>query len=219
MKYIKLMMIVIAAASLMLPGFNDAYARGGGGGGHMGGGGGHEGGWSGGRGGGDFERGGGGRGGGEGRGGDWGDRGDHGDHGDHGDQNRRNNRNNNNNTTNNVNVYGGGWGGDDWGWGAADGALAGMAIGAAIGSAAQPSTVVVEAPSTTVIQQSYPAAPAYGTQVTTLPEGCTSQNVNGVMAYQHGSTWYRPYFGSNGVYYEVVAPPPAEGSVSVGQGQ
>ena len=115
---------------------------------------------------------------------------------------------------------GGGWSGGGWGWGAADDALAGMAVGAAIGAAAsQPSTIVVEQPSTTVVQQSAPAAPAYGTQVTQLPGGCTSQNVHGVMAYQCGSTWYRPYFGANGVYYEVVSPPPAEGSVSTAPAQ
>jgi hypothetical protein len=139
---------------------------------------------------------------------------------DHRPDNRNdNNRNSNNgNTTNNVNVYGNGgdWG---WGWGAGDDALAGMAVGAAIASAAsQPSTVIVEQPSTTVVQQAAPSAPAYGTQVTTLPAGCTAENIHGTMAYRCGSVWYRPYFGSSGVYYEVVPPPPAEGSVSMGQG-
>jgi hypothetical protein len=119
-----------------------------------------------------------------------------------------------------VNVYGGGGWDGGWGWGAADDALAGMAVGAAIGAAAsQPSTVIVEQPSTTVIQQPAPGAPAYGSVVTTLPAGCVSQNVKGIMAYQCGSTWYRPFFGSSGVYYEVVSPPPAEGAVSTGQGQ
>jgi hypothetical protein len=95
-----------------------------------------------------------------------------------------------------------------------------MAVGAVIGAAAsQPSTVIVEQPSTTVIQQPVPAAPAYGTLVTILPPGSESRNVNGIMAYQCGSTWYRPYFGANGVYYEVVSPPPAEGSVSTAPAQ
>lgn len=117
-------------------------------------------------------------------------------------------------------MTGGGNGDWGWGWGAADDALAGMAIGAAIGAAAsQPSTVIVEQPATTVIQQAAPIAPAYGTQVTVLPPGCTAQNIHGTMAYTNGSVWYRPYFGANGVYYEVVSPPPAEGSVSVGQGK
>jgi hypothetical protein len=118
-----------------------------------------------------------------------------------------------------VNVYGGGGWDGGWGWGAADDALAGMAVGAAIGAAAsQPSTVIVEQP-TTVIQQPAPASPAYGSVVTTLPSGCVSQNVKGIMAYQCGPTWYRPFFGSSGVYYEVVSPPPAEGTVLTGQGQ
>lgn len=213
MKTLRTIVITIAVTVMILPGFNSVCARGGG---HMGGGA-HEGGWSGGRGGGDFGRGGGDfdRGG---RGGDWGERGDgqwrqgggdrpgpH-DHGDHGDHTRHDNNNNTYNKTNNVNVYGGNpdWG---WGWGAADDALAGMAVGAAIGAASQPSTIIVEQPSTTVVQ---PSAPAYGTQVTVLPAGCQSRNINGIMAYQCGSVWYRPYFGASGVYYEVVPPPPAQ---------
>ena len=31
--------------------------------------------------------------------------------------------------------------------------------------------------------------------------------VNNVQYYQNGATWYRPYFGSAGVYYEVVPAP------------
>ena len=125
--------------------------------------------------------------------------------GDHGDGHRRNNNNNNDNyTTNNYNANGwdGGWG-PGWGYGAADDALVGMAMGTMIGSAgAQPSTVVVEQP---VVQQ----APPLGAQVTVLPAGCVVQNVSGTMAYQCGSVWYRPFFGSSGVYYQAVPPPPA----------
>ena len=133
MRHIKLTMIVIVAASLMLPGFDVVSARGGGG----------RGGWSGGRGG-----------------------------------------------------HGGGGG---WGWGIAGAAIAGVLIGAA----AQPQTVIVE-------QQYAPSALPYGTEITTLPPGCVSQNVNGTIVYQCGPVWYRPLFGSNGVYYEVV-PPPSQG--------
>ena len=183
MKYIKLAAILMAAAMVMLPDPNCVYARGGGhfGGGRMGGG------WSGGRGG--FERGGG--------------EGDHGQHGDHGRHD--NNNNNNNNSGNNVNVYGGG---DYWGWGAADGALAGLAVGTAIGASSQPSTVIIEQQAP-IPQQTVTGAPAYGTQVTILPAGAAARNTNGTMAYQCGSVWYRPFFGSSGVYYEVVPPPPA----------
>ena len=135
MKHIKLMMIVIVAASLMLPGFDVVSARGGGG----------RGGWSGGRGG-----------------------------------------------------HGGGGG---WGWGIAGAAIAGVLIGAA----AQPQTVIVE-------QQAAPSVLPYGTQITALPAGCVSQNINGTVVYQCGPVWYRPFFGSNGVYYEVV-PPPSQGGL------
>ena len=132
MRHIKLTMIVIVAASLMLPGFDVVSARGGGG----------HGGWSGGR---------------------------------------------------------GGHGGGGWGWGIAGAAIAGVLIGAA----AQPQTVIVE-------EQAAPSALPYGTEITTLPPGCVSQNVNGTIVYQCGPVWYRPLFGSNGVYYEVV-PPPSQG--------
>ena len=128
MKHIKLMIIVIVAASLMLP-FDVVSARGGGG----------RGGWS----------GGGGR---------------------------------------------GGHGGGGWGWGIAGAAIAGVLIGAAT----QPQTVVVE-------QQQYAPSPLpYGTEITSLPPGCVARNVNGTIVYQCGPALYRPYFGSNGTYYEVV---------------
>ena len=219
MKKINILTIGVAAAILILPGFDGAYARGGGGGGHFSGGGrGGGGGWSGGREGG-FEHGGGeSRGGGEFRGG--GER-----PGEHGSGERRDggegrhNRNNNNNN-NTVNVYGGGgWG---WGWGAADDALAGMAVGAAIGAASQPSTIIVEnqAPADSSGQQAPSnGMPQIGTQVTTIPPGAVSKNVNGIMAYEYRGTWYRPYFGSSGVYYVVVSPPPTEGGVSTDGGQ
>jgi hypothetical protein len=40
-----------------------------------------------------------------------------------------------------------------------------------------------------------------------LPPGAGSMVVNGVTYYQAGPTWYKPYFGSSGVYYEVVPAP------------
>ncbi|MFH0985342.1 MAG: hypothetical protein V1882_07375 [Candidatus Omnitrophota bacterium] len=203
-KLIILMIFALVASFCSGP----VYARGGGGGGGFGGGRGG-GGWSGGR-GGDF---------GGGRGGDFGGGGHmpgyhgsgeyHGggnwDHGEHRRNNNNNNNDNDNNTTNNYNVdgWGGGWGGG-WGYGAADDALAGMAMGTMIGAAAaQPSTVVVEQP---VVQQS----PPLNAQVTVLPAGCTAQNVGGTMAYQCGAVWYRPFFGASGVYYQAVPPPPSD---------
>ena len=46
-----------------------------------------------------------------------------------------------------------------------------------------------------------------GTQVAALPGGSRSMVVNGVNYYQAGPTWYKPYYGSSGVYYEVVPAP------------
>jgi hypothetical protein len=40
-----------------------------------------------------------------------------------------------------------------------------------------------------------------------LPPGANSMVVNGVHYYQAGPTWYKPYYGSSGVYYEVVPAP------------
>jgi hypothetical protein len=78
------------------------------------------------------------------------------------------------------------------------GVAAGAVAGAAVASAAQPTTVV--APTTVVTPPASP--PAAGTVVTTLPSGCVSTGGR----YQCGSTWYQPYFGGNGVYYQVVQP-------------
>ncbi|MEI8345016.1 MAG: hypothetical protein WCG06_02980 [Candidatus Omnitrophota bacterium] len=140
-----------------------------------GGGGGHSGGWSGGRGGG----------GGEHRGGEGERRGEgdrHWDNDRHGYYNRGD--------------YG-------WGWGAADAAIAGVAIA----EASQPTTVVVEQSSDSQPQQIVSGQPPLGAQVTVLPPGSAAQNVNGVVAYQCGNVWYKPFFGSSGVYYEVVPSP------------
>jgi hypothetical protein len=97
-------------------------------------------------------------------------------------------------------------GGGCYGCGAAVGAVAGLAVGTAIASAAQPATVVVQQP---IQQPSYysPGYLAVGSQVAGLPPGSNSMVVNGQQYYQSGPTWYRPYFGSSGVYYEVVPAP------------
>ena len=82
--------------------------------------------------------------------------------------------------------------------GVAAGAVAGAAASSAYNYSAPP-------PSTVVVQQAPaapPAPPAVGTVVTTLPSGCTTSGNR----YQCGSVWYQPYFGGNGVYYQVVAP-------------
>jgi hypothetical protein len=90
-----------------------------------------------------------------------------------------------------------------WGWGAADAAVAGVIASEAV----QPATVIVDQSSASDAQPGPSNQPPFGTQVTVLPPGSVSQNVNGVVAYQCGNAWYKPYFGSNGVYYEVVPSP------------
>jgi hypothetical protein len=83
---------------------------------------------------------------------------------------------------------------------AAAGAV-GLAAGAAIGSAAASPTVVVQQPV-------YVSGPAIGSEVVALPgSGCTSTFTGGSTYYQCGSSYYQPHFGSNGVYYTVVANP------------
>ena len=104
-----------------------------------------------------------------------------------------------------------GWdyhGGGCYGCGAAGLAIGAMA-GAAIVNASRPSTVYVQQPAVvvqqpaTVVSGNYPI----GTQFATLPAGARSMVVNGGNYYQDGSVWYKPYFGSSGVYYEVVPAP------------
>lgn len=95
-----------------------------------------------------------------------------------------------------------------YGCGAAAGAVAGMAVGAAIADASRPAVVVqqpavvVQAPPV-IVQSGMPL----GTQLAALPGDARSMVVNGVHYYQSGPTWYKPYFGSSGVYYEVVPAP------------
>jgi len=96
-----------------------------------------------------------------------------------------------------------------YGCGAAAGAVAGIAVGAAIADASRPATVVVQQPAVVVQPPAYvvQGGMPLGTQLAALPGGARSMVVNGVNYYQAGSTWYKPYFGSSGVYYEVVPAP------------
>lgn len=91
-----------------------------------------------------------------------------------------------------VNNYvAGGCAGCGWGGavaGAAVGTAVGMAAGAAIATAARP----------------YPVGEVV---VTPPPSGCGYQGYAGVNYYVCGPTWFRPYYGSNGLYYRVVAAP------------
>lgn len=94
--------------------------------------------------------------------------------------------------------------------------MAGLATGAMIGAAAsKPAVVVAPAPVYVAPAPVYAApAPVYippvapiGSVYYSLPYGAQSANINGVQYYVVGSTYYRPYFGNNGVYYQVVANP------------
>ena len=87
--------------------------------------------------------------------------------------------------------------------------VAGFAAGAAIGAAAAQPAVVV-APSPVVVAPvvaPYQIPPAVGAIYYSLPYGAQSTIIQGQQYYVLGGTCYRPYFGGNGVYYEVVPYP------------
>jgi hypothetical protein len=102
-----------------------------------------------------------------------------------------------------------------YGCGAAAGLAVGAITGAAIANARKPDTVYVDQPvvvqqPAVIVQQPAPATQTnypLGTQFAELPPGSRSMVVNGVNYYQDGPVWYKPFFGSSGVYYEVVAAP------------
>lgn len=85
--------------------------------------------------------------------------------------------------------------------------MAGAAIASANNSG--PDTVIVEQPAQQVQQ---PVAYPVGTQMGMLPAGAQARTVDGGIYYQAAGAWYRPYFGANGVYYEVVQPPAQDAS-------
>jgi hypothetical protein len=72
--------------------------------------------------------------------------------------------------------------------GAVVGMAAGAVAGAAVASAARP-------------------VYALGVNYATVPAGAVMVNQAGINYYRVGSTWFRPYFGANGVYYTVVPTP------------
>ncbi len=85
--------------------------------------------------------------------------------------------------------------------------VAGLAVGAMMGAAAA-SNAAPPPPTTVVIQQ--PMAPPplmLGTSLTYLPGGCVNINISSGQYYECGANWFKPYFGSNGVYYQVVPAP------------
>jgi hypothetical protein len=86
--------------------------------------------------------------------------------------------------------------------------VAGLAVGAAIGSAAAQANqaayyqpVYVAQPAPVVVVQ---PPPPIGAIYYSLPYGVQAPIIHGQQYYCLGSTYYRPYFGNNGVYYQVV---------------
>lgn len=96
--------------------------------------------------------------------------------------------------------YGWGYGGPSPGAAAAVGAAAGLAAGAALGAAASAPPVYYAPPPVT------PGAPI-GATFTSLPGGCTSATVSGVLYYRCGAMFYRPYYSNGRAVYQVVANP------------
>jgi len=93
--------------------------------------------------------------------------------------------------------------------------VAGLAAGAMIGAATHPAVVVAPAPIVVSPAPVYvtpapvyvaPAVPV-GSIYYSLPYGAQYATINGAQYYVLGNTYYRPYFGNNGVYYQVVANP------------
>jgi hypothetical protein len=86
--------------------------------------------------------------------------------------------------------------------------IAGLAVGAMAGAAVASASQPAYAPPTVVIQQ--PMAPApliIGMSMTYLPGNCVNINTSSGQYYECGPNWFKPYFGSNGVYYLVVPAP------------
>ena len=97
-------------------------------------------------------------------------------------------------------------------------ALAGAAVGVAVGAAVASSNSAAATSnayaqgynagasnSTTVVV----ASPTYvvGQLTTVLPPGCITTAVAGRTYYLYGNTWFAPYYGAGGLYYQVVPAP------------
>ena len=84
--------------------------------------------------------------------------------------------------------------------------VAGLAVGAMAGSAAAKSAP--PPPTTVVVQQPMnPSQFPLGTNLNNLPGGCVNVQVGSTQYYECGVNWFRPYFGGNGAYYQVVPAP------------
>jgi hypothetical protein len=52
-----------------------------------------------------------------------------------------------------------------------------------------------------------PAPLMIGMSQAYLPGGCVNISLSSGQYYECGPNWFKPYFGSNGVYYQVVPAP------------
>ena len=99
---------------------------------------------------------------------------------------------------------------------AAAGAVVGMAAGAAVASANTASaynagvaagvtaaSVPMAPPAAVVMSGNY----RVGFNYAVLPSGSSQVNVRGSTYYLSGNTWFQPFFGANGAYYQVVPAP------------
>src|SRR5215470_10869466 len=108
-----------------------------------------------------------------------------------------------------VNYYGsscyncGGW---STAGAAAAGAAVGMVAGAAVASA-NTSAATSNAYSAGYAAGSVNTAYAMGAIYATLPASCSTATAGDTTYYLCGSTWFRPSYGANGVYYRVVPAP------------
>ncbi|MCX7098639.1 MAG: hypothetical protein NTV43_12135 [Methylococcales bacterium] len=100
--------------------------------------------------------------------------------------------------------YGGSYNSGYSGGDVAAAGIAGLAVGAMVGAAAASQSAP---PPTVVAQQPQSGSLPLGTTLSYLPSGCTNLNINSSTYYQCGMNWFKPYFGSNGAYYQVVPAP------------
>ena len=88
----------------------------------------------------------------------------------------------------------------------AAGAVVGMAAGAAVASANTASAYNAGV-AAGVTAASAPRGYSTGVSYASLPPGSSQVNVRGTVYYLSGNTWFQPFFGANGAYYQVVPAP------------
>lgn len=88
--------------------------------------------------------------------------------------------------------------------------MAGLAVGAMAGSAAakkQQSSSTSQSSSAASQPATINSPLPIGSQLSALPSGCTNAVVKSVEYYGCGPNWFKPVFGSSGVFYQVVPQP------------